>query len=75
MSKVLKDMKQAGIKVHSKLETIIRVNAKDPDMACRIAVGKVCQDIAKERECPQYKEIAVKAREVISVTKIRKAAP
>ena len=75
MSKVLKDMKQAGIKVHSKLETIIRVNAKDPDMACRIAVGKVCQDIAKEIGSAQHKEIAIKAREVISVTKIRKAAP
>ena len=66
-------MKQAGVKVHNKLETIIRVNAKDPDMACRLAIGKVCQDISKERECTRHKEVATKAKAVISVTKIRKA--
>jgi len=61
------------VKVHNKLETIIRVNAKDPDMACRLAIGKVCQDISKERESTRHKEVAAKAKEVISVTKIRKA--
>jgi len=72
MSKILKDMKQAGVKSHNKLETILRVNAKDPDMACRLAVEKVCQDIAKERETTRFKEIAAKAKHVISVTKIRR---
>ena len=74
MSKILKDMKQAGVKCHNKLETILRVNAKDPDMACNLAVEKVCQDIAKERETARFKEISDKARHVISVTKIRRAS-
>ena len=65
-------MKQAGVKSHNKLETILRVNAKDPDMACSLAVEKVCQDIVKERETARFKEVAGKARHVISVTKIRR---
>ena len=66
-------MKQAGVKVHNKLEAIIRVNATDPDQACRLATEKICSDIAKEKETAQFKEVSTKARHVISVTKIRKA--
>ena len=47
MSKILKDMQKAGVKVHNKLEAIIRVNANDPDQACRLATEKICNDIDK----------------------------
>ncbi len=73
MSKILKDMQQAGVKVHNKLEAIIRVDAADPDQACSLATEKICSDIAKERETTRFKEVSIKARRVISVTKIRRA--
>jgi hypothetical protein len=73
MSKILKDMQGAGVQVHNKLEAIIRVNASDPDQACRLATEKICSDIAKERVSTRFKEISIKAKSVISVTKIRRA--
>lgn len=66
-------MQKAGVKVHNKLEAIIRVNANDPDQACRLATEKICNDIAKERGSTQFKEVSIKAKRVISVTKIRRA--
>lgn len=74
MTKILKDIKQAGIKVHNKLETKVWVKATDPDMACRLGVNKVASDIAKERKCTRNDEIAKKARQVISVTQVRKSS-
>ena len=74
MTKILKEMKQAKIKVHSKVETTVWVKATAPDMACRLAVNKVSSDIAKERKCTRNDEIAKKARRVISVTQIRRSS-
>jgi hypothetical protein len=72
MSKVIGDLKKAGIKSHNKLETILRVKAKDPDEACSLAIEKIYTDIIKERACIKFQEIAKKAKNVISVTKVRR---
>ena len=72
MSKVLEDLKNAGVKSHRKLETILRVKANDPDEACNLATEKIYADIIKEKACVKFQEIAKKAKTVISVTIIRR---
>ena len=72
MSKVVEDLKKAGVRSHRTLETILRVKAKDPDEACSLATEKIYTDIIKERACTKFQEIAKKAKNVISVTKVRK---
>ena len=72
MAKVVEDLKKAGVRSHRKLETILRVKAKDPVVACSLATEKIYTDIIKERACTKFQEIAKKAKNVISVTKVRK---
>ena len=70
MTKVLKVMKEANIKSHSKSETTVWVEAKDPDEACDLAVRKVCNDIIKERSTTRHKDIARMVRRKASVSKV-----
>ena len=75
MSKALKTMRMANIKVHNKLEVALYVKAKDPDDACAHAVDKIYTDILESRKSTRVKEVAEKVKNIISIKKVRKANP
>jgi len=75
MSKAIKTMKMARIKVHNKLEVALYVKAKDPDDACAYAIDKIYTDIVESRNSSSVKEIAKRVKKLISIKKIRKVNP
>ena len=75
MSKAIKTMKMARIKVHNKLEVGLHVKAKDPDDACAYAIDKIYTDIVESRNSSSVKEIAKRVKKLISIKKIRKVNP
>ena len=75
MSKAIKTMKMARIKVHNKLEVALYVKAKDPDDACAYAINKIYRDILESKNSTRVKEVAEKVKKTISIKKIRKADP
>jgi len=77
MSKAIKTMKMARIKVHNKLEVALYVKAKDPDDACAYAIDKIYTDIVESRNSSSVsiKEVAKRVKKLISIKRIRKANP
>ena len=75
MSKALKIMKMANIKVHNKLDVALHVKAKDPDDACAFAIDKIYIDILESRKSTRVKEVAEKVKNIISIKRVRKANP
>ena len=75
MSKALKTIRMANIKVHNKMEVALYVKAKDPDDACAFAIDKIYTDIVESRKSTRVKETAKKVKNIISIKRVRKANP
>ena len=71
MEKIIREMDRNGIKIHNTKDTMVFVNAKDPDEACKIAIDKVCTDIVTERKTTNIQDMVKKLRKVVSVRKVR----
>ncbi len=74
MTKALKQLKAASIKVHNRSEVKMHVKAKDPDDACAVAIDKIYKDILKTRNSARVRDTAEKVKHLISIKKIRKAS-
>ena len=72
MEKIIKEMDHNGIKIHNTKDTMVFVNAKDPDEACKTAIDKVCTDILSERKTTNIQNMLKKLRRVVSVKRVRR---
>ena len=59
MTKALKQLKAASIKVHNRSEVKMHVKAKDPDDACAVAIDKIYKDF-------EINGIEIKREEIIT---------
>ena len=71
IEKIIKEIDRNGIKIHNTRDTMVFVNAKDPDEACKIAIDKVCTDIVTERKTTNIENMVKRLRKVVSVKKVR----
>ena len=76
MKKARKELKRRTIKKHNKDEVKVWVKAENPDMACTLAIGRICKDIVEASKMSKARSSVFmdKLKHLISVTKITPAS-
>jgi len=76
MKKARGDLKKHSISKHNKNEVRVWVKAENPDMACSLAVGRICRDISEACKMGKLRSAKFidKIKHLMSVTKVMPAS-